>query len=993
MNKKYFIYSLLISITCVIFFIYFDAFKVQNNFKFKGGDAYFQVEMQSSSDGLSQVFYDIGNGFNEVDSSVLKVSKKGYQNYRFPLGNSSIKALRFDPINRDSKIKIKDPVILTSTGQIKKNIPLNSFLPISQISNITINENYIDIDIQHEANDPALYIEGFNVESQLSIFNKLAQHSFLYLKFFTFSLIIFLSLYFLYSRLKLLEFHQYPRATILFSAMLGTILSCYPVFFWGKSFIALAGLALYDAPPFIPGYSVGSATENFRGSDIGAMAWAIAPSATIQAQAIFDFHEFPFWNRFVGAGIPLFGQGQSMIGDPLHWLAILTRGNAFGWDLKFIAAKFVFTFGVGLLVLRLTRDVLSAALVCFSACFLGVFAYRFNHPVYFSLTYVPWVVLQYIRLPSYIFERCTLRQLYFQLITLALFFWLQLNAGSPKEGIVLLLFACSFGGVLFLERSRSILAGIIVLLAISLAEILISAPYWLVFLDTLKKSLTNYDAPSVATFPIWSLIAFYENYIEQSIIGRIAASSVNMYVFFGMSCSLIYLALRNRKIFFRKNAELIAWGFFMLALCIAYGLFPDSLVLRTPFLNQIHHVGDTFTLPMLFFGLLICGYGVSHYLKLQISKRKVIENGTLVLLILVSLPLAIRVDNWKGFSVLMSFSIIIFATAFIFQSRINNKNAPLSKWVLVIIFAILNFHHGLSLKTNTVLDEYMVNPENRPNFNISSPSLDFIKNLNLTENPTRIIGEGKVLFPGYNERLDIESVVAVDALRNKYFENILNIVDFPDVGWGWLRSLTADQMKSHKHALNILGVGYVLSMPGVVIPADLALIFSGDLNVWKNHDVWPRAFFTDKIYCISGTGEVNALLEQNKGSPIAFLDRQACAEYEIEGNSKGTRVIPAKDYALTTNSTAFKVNAPHKGIVVLSEGYYPDDYIATINGKQAVYFRVNEAFKGVLLDSPGEYEIKFLYRPRYLYVALIMSLIGIINLMVIALFCKKFIKN
>ena len=56
--------------------------------------------------------------------------------------------------------------------------------------------------------------------------------------------------------------------------------------------------------------------------------------------------EVPLWNRFNGTGRALWGQGQTFFGDPLHWLTFLDAD--WGQDLKFVAHRFVFAAGVGL---------------------------------------------------------------------------------------------------------------------------------------------------------------------------------------------------------------------------------------------------------------------------------------------------------------------------------------------------------------------------------------------------------------------------------------------------------------------------------------------------------------------------------------------------------------------------------------------------------------------------------------------------------------------
>ena len=62
--------------------------------------------------------------------------------------------------------------------------------------------------------------------------------------------------------------------------------------------------------------------------------------------------EVPLWNRYNAAGRPLWGQGLSYILDPLHWLTLVTPDPLSGWDLKFVAHRFVFAAGIGLVAWR-----------------------------------------------------------------------------------------------------------------------------------------------------------------------------------------------------------------------------------------------------------------------------------------------------------------------------------------------------------------------------------------------------------------------------------------------------------------------------------------------------------------------------------------------------------------------------------------------------------------------------------------------------------------
>ena len=97
-----------------------------------------------------------------------------------------------------------------------------------------------------------------------------------------------------------------------------------------------------------------------------------------------------------------------------------------------------------------------------------------------------------------------------------------------------------------------------------------------------------------------------------------------------------------------------------------------------------------------------------------------------------------------------------------------------------------------------------------------------------------------------------------------------------------------------------------------------------------------------------------------------------------DSSSPPTRqIIAATDYALTNNTTSFKITATGPGTVVLTEPYLKDDFQLTVNGKPAAYFRVNSAFRGVFVPAAGEYRFLFSYWPRHLTISLWISALGL----------------
>jgi len=63
----------------------------------KSNKLYFVIEMEASTFGTSQIFFDTGRGYNEQDSSELQVQPGAFRKYSFPLPATTIKSIRFVP--------------------------------------------------------------------------------------------------------------------------------------------------------------------------------------------------------------------------------------------------------------------------------------------------------------------------------------------------------------------------------------------------------------------------------------------------------------------------------------------------------------------------------------------------------------------------------------------------------------------------------------------------------------------------------------------------------------------------------------------------------------------------------------------------------------------------------------------------------------------------------------------------------------------------------
>jgi hypothetical protein len=961
---------------------------------------YFVIDMGATVTGTSQVYIDTGHGYNDKESSSLHVKRGIFQKYSFPLPGliANIKAIRFDPINSTSILSIKNARIENIHGDILENFPIQSFRPVQQISKMELNKDELIIHTVEHASDSITEIESSSFDRNVSVVDFLAQRGWIYIAYAILSFIVLISLVKWRDQKKSERLGRvlhyaiaHPKKAIIIIGLIFATASCYPVCFFGMSFVSpTMGGAVYSNPPWLPGFQDDVASEDFRGSDTGSTVWDMAPNSVVQHDSLFKYFEFPFWSRYIAGGIPLFAQGQSMIGDILHWIPVFLEGSAIGWDIKFVLAKAIFASGMGLLVFRLTGSLLAGSLIAISSSFLGFFAFRFNHPAYFVLTYAPWIVLQWDNLGRVLaFSESRLRSCFLQSLSLAVVTWLQLNAGAPKEGVITACFMHSFGILVFWECTQKTLGrmrALIIACGFSLSIILLAAPYWLLFLDALSKSFTNYDIPTINLLPLWSIIGFFDNLFFQKYFGNLTAPSVNLFVLFCMSSALLSLRVKPSNIVYG------CWGLFALAMATAYGLIPVSSLLTIPFINKIQHVGNTFSVPMMILALILSGYGIRDYLSVSVRyRRKILIFSLLIFLGLWLIPIA-RVPQWNQTIIFFIANLFIVLTGFILLGRCSMPSDWTKRGLIILAYCFLALHvrHGMHLMTGVEeIDNYVLNPTERPDFSRKSNAIEYIKDtIDRTHIPTRVIGEGMVLFPSFNARYGLEGIVPVNAIRSKNYEKLLTLIDYPDMGWGWLRLIKSDQIADRTASLDLLGIGYIISEVGTHMPQGMELVYSDDLDVWQRKSVWPRAFYVNHIIEVHKLSDILSALLDKSHTPFATVENRFIPK-EFVNNNAPYKVIPAKEYRLTNNSTRFTVEVTDPGLIVLGETYYPGDFIARLNDEKVDYVQVNEASKGIWVSKPGKYDVNFIYRPEKLNQALLVCFLGLALLLFLVLISAR----
>ncbi len=785
-----------------------------------------------------------------------------------------------------------------------------------------------------------------------------------------------------------------PVLTLLLTAAAAVILSCHPVIFCGKSFLSPNNGApcLYAGFPTLPGASA-EKIENPKMSDVGAMLWAHMPYSVLENRAIFHDHELPLRIRENSCGVPLLGQGQSMLGDPLHWIPLVAGGAAWAWDLKFILAKILFAFGIGLLVRAAVGRLGVATLLAASSAFIGFFAYRFTHAAFFSLCYAPWILLAWLQIARAPAWRPAVRWVALLIVAN----WCELNSGTAKESSMLIA-GLNFAGLLAFAlapgnlpvRARKLAA----LSAGLLIFLLLSAPCWLVFLDALQHAWTNYDAPHAYQIQPALFLGLFDDLFYRQTVPRENHTnpSANFFLLTGVLWMLVHV---------RRLAGNRCWLALALAalpfLALTFGVIPPTLLVRLPFVGHITHVDNTFSCVLLVLLFPLAGFG------LQICRDRMAApewrgDWVLTLVLLGALGAAffgyIQVETRAADALIRqtgpvpksAFFIRYAAALFLAAAllpwlarQIFQKRARGPATVLLALLALgaMHFRHGMYVATK--FDDYVMNPKDRVDFQTPSPAIDYVKK-HLPE-PARVVGFGDVLSPGFNAVLGLETAAGPDAVQNRYYRELVEAAHLPLV-WNWRVIFRKESTPVLLPFHDLLNLRYYLAMPGAGPPslAGLKRIGTRDLDLYESPNVWPRAFFTDVLARYQTPDDFAGLVWAADRRPLAATQEDQKFAGNLSTALPARQVVAASGYRLTGNTTTFVIEAPAAGVTVLTEAFEEGNFRVTLNGVPAPYFRVNHAFCAVPIPQAGHFTVRFEYWPRRLTLALWMAAAGLVLL-------------
>lgn len=944
--------------------------------------SFFEVEATSERPCRVQVFFDIGNGFREQDSSwsALPAGLKPVR-LRFALPSGSLRALRLDPAEGPGNFTFRAARIVASSGRTLHIFQAADFAASEEIASVNAATGAAHVTTTPGAQDPQLLLRLTKPVPLRSTYLDLVRLA--GPRWFVTALLVGAACW-LVGRVPgnvgaaaASACSRRPVLTLAVGAALAVGIQCHPVLFCGRSFVSPdnAGFLLYDHFPTLPGYE-STGLEDGKGSDVGAILYANLHYPGLQRDAVFRDHELPLWNRYVQGGEPMLGQGQSMFGGVLNLIPMFGGSSALSWDVRFLLSRWLYAWGVGLAVWLLTRHLGAAAITGFSCVFVGFFAFRLNHMAQFSVDVSPWLLVAWLRLR----DQATPCGAAWSLALLLLANWEMVCSGTVKEAHMLMLFLNLTGLTLAVidsppaARVRLVVAAA----ATGVILILVSAPHWLVFLDTLGKSATHYDFRNTHQASLPQLIGFFEDLIVRQLRpGETHAfPSANLLVLLGCSWALLG-GWRSRS---HRGAYMIAL-MALLPLALAFGVVPSRFFEHVPLVSKIEHFDNTFGVVGLVLLTVLSGFGVQAFLTDRGSGRwrrdaLAVLGGVLLLAVLF----AVANPGWSGsaFFKLYAASLLCGLVALLVTLRASDRLRHRGLLVVGLTASLVVLLWRHSQYVRTPFDAYVFNPKVRADLTPSSPAIERVRQL--SREPNRSTGLSYNLFSGYAMALRLETIYGIEPLRSAYFDDLTIYGGINKMNWGDPSTWHETDARVLLRLEELLNVRYYLTSrnPQSSAVSGLEPRGSYDLDVFESPGAWPRAFFT----AILGTYRtVHDLLQRindpNQARPFAFVEETDASPLRalLDGKTTATQPVRARDYALTSNTTSFTIEAPGPGVAVLTEAYNPD-FRVTLNGADAAMLRVNHAFKGVVIPHAGSFRVCFAYCPAVVSRALWLAAFG-----------------
>lgn len=228
------------------------------------------------------------------------------------------------------------------------------------------------------------------------------------------------------------------------------------------------------------------------------------------------------------------------------------------------------------------------------------------------------------------------------------------------------------------------------------------------------------------------------------------------------------------------------------------------------------------------------------------------------------------------------------------------------------------------------------------------------------------------LRPNSNMLAGLQDIRGYDTVIQRRFVDYWRLLEEPS---GLLYSMINKLVKPESlqsPLLDLLNVKYVLTTQNISLPGWVEA-YRGEINVYRNSRVLPRAFVTGKAIRASSPEESRRLIS------LPGFDPRDAAILESDFQPGPGGANPDRSTATVTrysgNSVELAVNLDAPGFVVLTDSYFPG-WRAYIDDQETPVLQAYSLFRAVEVPA-GEHKILFKYAPVTFQIGGYLSLLGL----------------
>ncbi|MFH1485283.1 MAG: YfhO family protein, partial [Chloroflexota bacterium] len=278
---------------------------------------------------------------------------------------------------------------------------------------------------------------------------------------------------------------------------------------------------------------------------------------------------------------------------------------------------------------------------------------------------------------------------------------------------------------------------------------------------------------------------------------------------------------------------------------------------------------------------------------------------------------------------------------------------------------------------------YDFNSASNPELLRSTPPS--VKRLKEDKSLYRVVSFGyeDVLPPVTAMLWDVQDIRGYDTMIPKRYVDFWSLMEEPH---GLLYSKIhklVERKSLESPLLDLMNVKYVLTTSTLDV-AGFSRVYQGEIDIYRNEDVLPRAFAVFGEKRARGREQALAALSDPAFAPgkVVIIESAEALPYLAPSQES---YLPAQVTSYEPDRVVVEVEMPREGYLVLSDTYFPG-WRAQVDGQEKPVLRADHVFRAVRLQE-GKHTVTFRYSPDSFKLGLYVSFLSFALLMLGLAYC------